>query len=192
MCIDTCVKQAWSPGRRSTLDVRRQGPYGRMRSLKARVLTEKSQRWSTSTVKGSQKEKEPTKEVKGWPKRQFLARQQGENFQLAGDRPFARQSLWFEMCDFGWRDVILVYVAHAGFMEALGLGKAAWIMSVCVCLLRCLHYMAGRTHMPQEMEACGQGSPPYKAAWGISFHLTEGKRFNFSFCQLRAFIKVIS
>lgn len=133
---------------------------------------EESQQWSTSTVKGSQKEKEPTKEVKGWLERQFLARQEGESFQLARARPFAKQSLSFEMCDFGWHDVILVSVAHAGFMEALGLGKAAWIMALCVCLLWCLHYMAKRTNLPQEIEALGQGRPPYKAAWGISSHLT--------------------
>lgn len=70
-------------------------------------------------------------------------------------------------------------MAHGGFMEALGLGKAAWIMFVCVCVLACLDYVAGWTHMPQEIEPRDQGSPLVKAAGVISFHFTKERTFYF-------------
>lgn len=48
-------------------------------------------------------------------------------------------------------------------MEAVGVGKAAWIIFVCVCVLAYLDYAAGWTHMTQEIdphdlrEALGKG-----------------------------------
>lgn len=61
-----------------------------------------------------------------------------------------------------------------GWGEQLGL-------CFCVCVLACLDYVAGWTHMPQEIEPRDQGSPLDKAAWGISFHLAKGNHFIFSF-----------
>lgn len=66
-------------------------------------------------------------------------------------------------------------------MEAVGVGKAAWIIFVCVCVLAYLDYAAGWTHITQEIDPHDQGSPLGKAAGASPSIQQRGKHFALHF-----------